>query len=338
MKKRISSFLFIFCIVFVSVQVIPSAETTLQNTQRARDLLRSRQIEISYAKEKLMNELDKIAETKEEAMERKNLLDQDISLTREEISNSEKIIAGYEAEILTREGIIAQNEATYASRFELLKKRVRSMYEEGEISYLSIIFTAESLTDMLTRSEYISSVIENDRNTLNRLIVAKNVIINEKAQLEKNIAEAEFEKLNLELKRADLDEKLEQVMNEILLIQELTNVSIETYTRLEQEEIAANDEIIRLGEEIAKLQRYDYVGGNFAWPVPSSKIITSSFGYRADPFHHNESFHNGLDIGANLGSPIIAANDGVVVIATYGNVYGNYVLINHGGNIQTQFP
>lgn len=66
--------------------------------------------------------------------------------------------------------------------------------------------------------------------------------------------------------------------------------------------------------------------------MPVSGQLTSSYGYRADPFTGEVAAHNGLDIAADAGSPIIAALSGVVAEAVYGhNSYGNYLLIDHGG-------
>lgn len=64
---------------------------------------------------------------------------------------------------------------------------------------------------------------------------------------------------------------------------------------------------------------------------PSGGIITSNYGARWGEVHH------GVDIAANVGDPIGAALDGVVVEAGYNNIYGNTVIINHGNGIETVY-
>lgn len=66
--------------------------------------------------------------------------------------------------------------------------------------------------------------------------------------------------------------------------------------------------------------------------MPVSGTLTSSYGYRADPFTGETAAHNGLDIAAESGTPIKAALSGTVTVADYSNGdYGNYIIIDHGG-------
>jgi murein DD-endopeptidase MepM/ murein hydrolase activator NlpD len=73
------------------------------------------------------------------------------------------------------------------------------------------------------------------------------------------------------------------------------------------------------------------------WPVIGP--ITSSFGQREDPVLGNGEgeFHKGLDIGAPIGTPIVATADGIVRSAAMGNGYGREVIIDHGHGVETLF-
>ncbi len=74
------------------------------------------------------------------------------------------------------------------------------------------------------------------------------------------------------------------------------------------------------------------------WPVDEdSRRITSSFGYRKDPFTRKTAFHSGLDIGAPYGSPIMATAKGVVIYSGYDRYLGNTVKLDHGGGFQTWY-
>ena len=76
--------------------------------------------------------------------------------------------------------------------------------------------------------------------------------------------------------------------------------------------------------------------GTFAWPL-YHPIITSSFGWRPDPFTGESRFHLGLDLYEPAGSPIYASDGGVVAEATYSDAYGIYVLIDHGNGMRTRY-
>ncbi len=71
------------------------------------------------------------------------------------------------------------------------------------------------------------------------------------------------------------------------------------------------------------------------WPVRG--WVTSPFGPRTSPFTGIPTFHEGIDIAAQTGTPIIAPADGVVVKAEFSTGYGNMVEISHGYGIKTVF-
>ena len=73
------------------------------------------------------------------------------------------------------------------------------------------------------------------------------------------------------------------------------------------------------------------------WAKPAAGRITSNFGYRIPPTSGASSFHQGTDIGAYCGAPIFAAHGGTVVYAGWNGGYGNFVLIDHGGGVQTAY-
>jgi murein DD-endopeptidase MepM/ murein hydrolase activator NlpD len=64
---------------------------------------------------------------------------------------------------------------------------------------------------------------------------------------------------------------------------------------------------------------------------------TSRFGYRISPFNGRLAMHNGLDVAAAPGTPIVAPADGVVSFAGYDSTYGKLVSIDHGYGVITRF-
>lgn len=77
--------------------------------------------------------------------------------------------------------------------------------------------------------------------------------------------------------------------------------------------------------------------GMFAWPFKNDQYISSRFGTRVDPISGEIKTHGGTDIAAPLGTPILAAADGVVVTATWHNSYGYYVKIKHDDTYSTLY-
>ncbi len=76
-----------------------------------------------------------------------------------------------------------------------------------------------------------------------------------------------------------------------------------------------------------------YASTPSVWPVRG--WVTSPFGNRTSPFTGIPTFHEGMDIAAQTGTPVVAPADGVVVRAGFGTGYGNMVEISHGYGVKT---
>lgn len=111
------------------------------------------------------------------------------------------------------------------------------------------------------------------------------------------------------------------------LLEELMS---EEYDDLWSELLGASGQIIQGNSS--------FVGtGMFIWPFENDQYISSRFGTRVDPISGEVKTHGGTDIAAPLGTPILAATDGVVVTATWHNSYGYYVKIKHDDTYSTLY-
>ena len=74
--------------------------------------------------------------------------------------------------------------------------------------------------------------------------------------------------------------------------------------------------------------------GKYVWPCPSYSRISSGYGNRTCPFHGKE-FHDGVDLAAASGAPILAFGPGTVTKSGWYGGYGNYISIDHGGGLMS---
>ncbi|MEW6331857.1 MAG: peptidoglycan DD-metalloendopeptidase family protein [Pseudomonadota bacterium] len=72
------------------------------------------------------------------------------------------------------------------------------------------------------------------------------------------------------------------------------------------------------------------------WPVQGG-WISSGFGVRADPFNGHQSYHEGVDIASNMGSPVLAMGDGVVSHSGEKSGYGLLVEVTHESGLITRY-
>ena len=104
------------------------------------------------------------------------------------------------------------------------------------------------------------------------------------------------------------------------------------------------DDLVRLWDNRNRLQLSSYKGrykdklkstGKFIWPA--SGTITSHFGYRNAPTAGASSNHPAIDIGVPIGTPVAAADGGVVIYAGHNSGYGNSVGIKHDNGMVTYY-
>ena len=74
--------------------------------------------------------------------------------------------------------------------------------------------------------------------------------------------------------------------------------------------------------------------GKYVWPCPGYSRLSSGYGNRICPFHGQE-FHDGIDLAAASGTPILAFGPGTVTMSGWNGGYGNYISIDHGGGLMS---
>lgn len=106
---------------------------------------------------------------------------------------------------------------------------------------------------------------------------------------------------------------------------------------LDSQVLVLNQEIFIPGAKLDRSTLQKAMGQVFINPLIIKWRFTSGFGYRADPFTGVRQFHNGVDLAVPQGTPVQAVMAGKVMLSGWSNVYGNYVIIDHGNGYQTMY-
>lgn len=226
---------------------------------------------------------------------------------------------------------LQKKQAELDAQNEALNLRLRSMYKNGDIGWLSVLLGSSSISDLMTNMDMVERIYDSDARLLSTLEdqyavieVEKKDLLDLKAQLLDLQAQAEEKQKSLEADKVHAAEKREQVA--------ASNKDLEAQIDAMKKEADA------LSAQIKLLQSSRaYVGGAMMWPSQSSTRVTSPFGNRLHPILKVYKLHTGIDIGAPSGTNILAANDGTVISAGYNNSYGYMVMIDHGGGIVTLY-
>lgn len=276
--------------------------------------------------EKLKDLEKQIAEAKakkEDVMVTKKLLDQRNQLLLEQIDDTQNQIDDAAAQI-------ARYELLEQEQYELFCQQVRSEEERGSLSYLSVLFKATSMVDLLNRMEFVNEVAEYNKTLI--------------AAMKETRENIKAEKTEMEAKEAQLGEQQDELQGKLDETTKLMNEYAADQKALEKMHAAEEKAADEIDAQIARLiADSDVVPGSegFIWPVSTSKMISSPIGSRVAPGGFGSTNHKGVDI-CNVGytSSVYATKSGRVLLTNssgWGGGYGNYVVIDHGGGLTTLY-
>ena len=299
---------------------------------------------------------------------KKNVIDQEIQLLHTQIVTINEEIASFNVLIADKQDELDFAEARYEALNEDNKLRIRTMEEEGELSYWEVLFKANSFSDLLDRLNIVEEIAASDQRRLEELAQAAENVETAQAELETEKADLEVTKQELDDTQAEMDAKREEAD---ALIQELLEKADDLAALEEEFEKQEKDFLDQIAQkeveyDEAKQREWEaymatYVppttappagGGNSGggssggssggsgggskpsggggWLRPCSYTsITSPFGNRKSPTTGASTYHQGVDLDTGTGWPVWAARAGVVIFSGWGNAAGNYITIDH---------
>ena len=269
-----------------------------------------------------------------EAIEAINKIEAQIIEGETKLQETEDEISKLEKEIKQAKEKLKYIQKDYNAQKEALENRLVALYEMGQTTYLDVLLNSKNITDFISRYYLIGEIAEYDNDLLETIEREKNKIEEISKQLSEKNETLKTAK-NMQEKTLIALENAKTIKNSYAA--ELTEEELNTQKQIEE----YNSKLDNIDAQMAILAMVDgnseYIGGEFLWPIPGYTIITSPFGMRFHPILHYYRSHNGIDIGAKTGAPVIAANSGTVITASYVGSYGNVVMIDHGGGIVSNY-
>ncbi|MBW7456890.1 peptidoglycan DD-metalloendopeptidase family protein, partial [Paenibacillus sepulcri] len=222
------------------------------------------------------------------------------------------------------------------SRDKLLQSRIRLMYTDGVVSYLDVLMSSTDFSDFIDRFDSLKSILGQDQEILEGHKKDKELITQQKQGIEKSLADVKVMYAKLDDYNELLKDKESQ--KEVMILKYKDQAE-------ESEEISAEQEklLIDLAKKASDLEKKKkslktyYTGGKLGMPLRAEYRLSSPFGYRIHPITGVKKLHAGMDMAVGSGTPIYAAESGVVLVAQWWSGYGNCVIIDHGGGLWTVY-
>ncbi len=254
-------------------------------------------------------------------------LEQNIAKTEKEITTLGQRVDFLKENIRQTESDIKKLEEKLALQSDTLGERLVFIYEKGNVSYLEVLLAATDVQDFLTRLDMLNCIVEQDVELIESINQQKHELDMKKSSLEVDKQELEGAQKNQKNKKAELGNQHGEKQE---ILDSVKKEKAQLQQALEELEKASNE----LEAMIRKLQSgssgVQQGTGTYTWPTPSCKKITSNYGMRFHPILNTRKLHTGVDIGASMGSTIVAADSGTVIYTGWMTGYGQVTVIDHG--------
>ena len=299
------------------------------------DELDDRQAELDSVRAQMQEKQAQAAQAQKKVQSEASRLeaaDRQLAAAENELAGVETRRRDTEGQIDRNQVVLANTEKSLQARTAVYAKRLRNIYENGQINYLDVLFGAKDFQDFSTRMELLKRVIKFDVNLMDKIKAERQLIIVKRQELEEQKATLVALEQETAAKRAVVAQRRAEraaILNQAISERDQAEAEYQDLMATSQQ-IEAMIQQIQAGGQ--------FVGngsGAMMWPYIGP--ITSPYGWRTHPISGVSRYHSGIDIGADYGDTVVAADSGTVAYADWFGGYGNAVIIEHGGGVSTLY-
>lgn len=353
------------------------AQQEIDKNKNKIDDLKDKKKDINEEKSKSQSKLDEIQKEIAEKNQNLLASQKKVEEYKEDISDLENSITKLEGKIKEVQKNIEKKKKEEEQKEEILSGRIRCAYKSNlSNQFLYIMIESKNVGDFISNVSSIKYVVDTDNKLIGEIKAVQEELKNEEENLKNQQEEISSKKSKLENEKKEYDSlvnKYEEQLKELNALEEEKEGEINS---LSEKEIAILNEINSYEEDNANLKDYinnlikekektsfkNKKGSNssgeikntdknssssegetnnlksskgFLRPAPGG--VTDPFGPRTHPVTGRRSVHQGTDLGASYGTPILASKSGTVIEAGWNTAYGNMVIIDHGDGTSTLY-
>ena len=311
------------------------------------DAAEQKQQKLKEEKKALEKKLDNIQDFTDDVSKYVSTLDMQMTNLLDNIDANKEDIEDIKQEIQSVNEEYDNALSRQQEQYDGMKAHIKYMYENSDSNYLVYLMKSRTLAEFLSREEYVEKVTNYDKVLLNKYQQVLDEVTIARQKAEEKQREVTATKNSLKYEKEKLEQLSDEKTRQINIYQGLVadnRQNVASYAAQIADQEKEVEAILQEGRD--KISQSEKSGdsvqimptnGEYAWPLPVSGRITSTFGYRKAPTAGASSYHKGVDIAVNTGTNVLACKEGKVVTAAYSSSAGNYVAIYHGGGIYSYY-
>jgi murein DD-endopeptidase MepM/ murein hydrolase activator NlpD len=330
LQKIILSILCIF-LVFISSATSVSA----QETPPINDLKQQQQ-QIDQQRSLVQKERERLQRQERSAQQDLVGIRKNIQATTSQIQRTEATLKAATGALKKLELELGKAEQIYQQRQSSTVARLRFLQRQQGSRGWAVLLQSQNLNDFLDRRFQLGRLYQADRQILVGLKRDADKLDQQHTQVERKKNDITLISQQLMAQKAQFEQQAESQKEVVDRLRTNRRALEAAEAQLEKDSQSIGQLIQkRVAEERAK--GGIVILGTGQLNLPSDAPISSRFGWRMHPILGYQRFHAGLDFAADYGSPILAADRGVVIFAGWYGGYGNSVILDHGNGLTTMY-
>jgi murein DD-endopeptidase MepM/ murein hydrolase activator NlpD len=317
-------------VLFFPAPIMAVTDPSLPELQQKQQQIDRYRSNVTQAKQRLEQQ-------EQSTRDRLDGLQQQIDTTSSRLDNQQDKLKTATDKLKQVEQSLLLAQAKYGKQQTSTIARLRFFQRQGDAPTWTALMRSNSLEELINRQYQLKEVYKGDSKALIALKIEKDQIEAKKLAVETQRNQIALIQEQLLTQKSSFEA---QAQSEKILVNRLSS-DREALTAAEQQLAQESTAIAqsiqqRLAARIA-FPNTVFIPGSGQMLVPADGPVTSVFGWRVHPVLGTSRFHNGLDFGAEYGSIVRAADNGVVIAADWQGGYGNAVMIDHGNGLVTLY-
>ena len=306
------------------------------------------QVEHASAEEAaVLDRVDAVAAKRRSLEGQVRALDADVASVEADLANATALLDAISADLLRAETkLTATSDDLHLARTELTDRAVNAYIRQPGAQLANVMLERHSLREVAAAGDFLRSLFDAQHRSVDRYRSLQEAIAGERRSLGELRDQAAAQRDLVATRREELlaargqrDGLRAQALAEEAKQKALLREVQSQVKEFEAEIASLKKESDAIAALLRARQRAQKVtpSGKGVLAVPVAGAITSGFGSRLHPLFETTRMHNGVDFGAPTGTPVKAADAGVVAVAGTRGGYGTTVIVDHNNGLATLY-